>query len=420
MKMSGVNIHEDNDLNDLIDDHRPPKPLEMENLTGNNNNPHPVAFMGNKLCALLGLISMLMDSHPAISYTVVALLLLFLVTSMVMHSASIRNERKMDPRIKHDYSDVQSVYDLKLGSIDHWCIYGGDDGCTCDDPLEGTSHAERRGWIKTHKKNLERIDQTFSDNREIDVAFIGDSITEGWTGQSLGHNSTAFAGVPAIFEKFFSKDGGADYEGIALGISGDTSPNLLWRLQHNEMSWYWNPRVWWVTIGINDMMRTGCSEEVTLIGIIRIVEEIQVRQPGSIIVVNGLLPTSAMTLGKGEGLPGEEKAGNKQKHKLGQRKFLSKSVISVNDELKKFCDKNPTVKYFEPSGVFMNDEGKIDNKLMADGVHPTKQGYNEWAKAIVLKLEKLIATTNDFMGGDDFYYGSDPLGDDFFPSDDYS
>jgi hypothetical protein len=48
----------------------------------------------------------------------------------------------------------------------------------------------------------------------------------------------------------------ATVEGIALGIAGDTAPNVLWRLMHGEMPKYLNPKVWWLSLGNNDLART--------------------------------------------------------------------------------------------------------------------------------------------------------------------
>lgn len=50
------------------------------------------------------------------------------------------------------------------------------------------------------------------------------------------------------------------------------------------------PRVWWLSLGMNDLGRMQCSEEVVVIGILRVVEEILTRKPGAKIVINSMLP----------------------------------------------------------------------------------------------------------------------------------
>jgi hypothetical protein len=58
-----------------------------------------------------------------------------------------------------------------------------------------------------------------------------------------------------------------------------------------------NPKIWWLQLGLNDLGRTQCSEEVVVFGILRIVEEILVRKPEARIVINSLLPMSVLRLG---------------------------------------------------------------------------------------------------------------------------
>jgi lysophospholipase L1-like esterase len=51
-----------------------------------------------------------------------------------------------------------------------------------------------------------------------------------------------------------------------------------------------NPRVWWVALGMNDLGRMQCSEEVVILGILRVVEEILTRKPDAEVVINSMLP----------------------------------------------------------------------------------------------------------------------------------
>lgn len=59
---------------------------------------------------------------------------------------------------------------------------------------------------------------------------------------------------------------------------------------HGEMPENFNPRVWWISLGMNDLGRSQCSEEVVVIGILRVVEEIRMKKPNARIVINSLLP----------------------------------------------------------------------------------------------------------------------------------
>eukprot|EP00985_Skeletonema_marinoi_P030965 scaffold35071_cov88-Skeletonema_marinoi.AAC.1 len=56
------------------------------------------------------------------------------------------------------------------------------------------------------------------------------------------------------------------------------------------MPYDFNPKVWWLVLGMNDLTRMQCSEEIVVLGILRVVEEIRLRKPDAKIVINSLLP----------------------------------------------------------------------------------------------------------------------------------
>lgn len=73
-------------------------------------------------------------------------------------------------------------------------------------------------WNRTHSMNVEEAQAKLGD---IDVLFLGDSITEGWRGTSSGRPIARAKGASKVFRKYFSKDAGK-YDGLSLGISADT------------------------------------------------------------------------------------------------------------------------------------------------------------------------------------------------------
>merc|ERR1719203_1355390 len=123
-----------------------------------------------------------------------------------------------------------------------------------------------------------------------------------------------------LFKSYFNKEGGSDsttdansdvsvggagtpksggdgkiktgnkFNGLPLGIAGDTAPNVLWRILHGELPYYLKPQVFWIVLGTNDLAIKQCSEEVVLLGILRVIEEIQAERPDAKIVVNSIIP----------------------------------------------------------------------------------------------------------------------------------
>jgi len=59
---------------------------------------------------------------------------------------------------------------------------------------------------------------------------------------------------------------------------------------HGEMPDWFSPDVWWVSLGMNDLGRMQCSEEVVVMGILRVVEEILEKKPNAQVVLNSMLP----------------------------------------------------------------------------------------------------------------------------------
>jgi len=103
-------------------------------------------------------------------------------------------------------------------------------------PADGTFAAKGKtsSWSGFRAKNVERR-TLFAQRREADqnaIVFVGDSITEGW--HSLEQD---FAGLHVKVAN--------------RGIGGDTTPNLLYRLQEDILSLH--PRALVILVGTNDL-----------------------------------------------------------------------------------------------------------------------------------------------------------------------
>jgi lysophospholipase L1-like esterase len=243
-----------------------------------------------------------------------------------------------------------------------------------------------RWWARTHRINVDAA----SSKTDIDVLFLGDSITEGWRGTSRGHDIARAQGAQQVFTKHFEGGGSeAKYEGLALGIAGDTSTNLLWRIQNGELPDTLNPKVIWLLIGTNDFGNAWCSPELVLIGIIRVVEELRLRKPAATIVINGLLPRSFHR--KGYVMRGRPSLFGR----APRLPSLWRDIVSVNEELRQYSLSRDKVEYFETNLFFVDKKApreqlKINSHLMPDRLHPSADGYDLWAEQIVATLEELI------------------------------
>jgi len=332
------------------------------------------------------------------------------------------------------WTTINSKLDLKRDMIDHWCLDGSNNNCECADPFIPEAKFMDENWRKAAKLNHKAVkkavqnkfevkyshideeqkdettheyaeERTKSTFRTLDVLFLGSSNTEARTGREIGVEKDDLKGIKSTFETQFQTNS-SDYTGMALGIAGDTAVNLLWRIIHGgEVHPDMDPKVYWVSIGINDLIAAQCSEEVTLVGIINVVEELKIRKPNAFIVINSILPVHT---GK-DVLESNGKA-------LGHWRSLS----NINGVLHSFAKNTKKVKFFDGSKVFAKvDDGNlcVRGELYADNFHLNRKGQKMWGKAQIDFLHDLIQTpqeetenTVDDMSN--FRYYDDPLADD--------
>ena len=129
-------------------------------------------------------------------------------------------------RLYRDYSAIDLNYTFKASQVNHWCLWGGNDQCKCDDFTEPLSREEKKDWMKTHKINVDLIDTS----KDYDVVFYGDEVVEGWNGLNLGKPMLPVVKgtqVHTFFTQTFTKDGGGEFDGLALGIMGDVVSTVL-------------------------------------------------------------------------------------------------------------------------------------------------------------------------------------------------
>jgi hypothetical protein len=93
-------------------------------------------------------------------------------------------------------------------------------------------------WLGVYNRSigLNKLRQIFHKNFELSIPVLRD-------GTSLSEHD-------------YSKK---LLQGLCLGIAGDTNPNVLWRLMHGEMPPDFHPKIWWLSLGMNDLTRTKVS-----------------------------------------------------------------------------------------------------------------------------------------------------------------
>lgn len=194
-----------------------------------------------------------------------------------------------------------------------------------------------------HKQFLKIVEKG-----EGDVIFLGDSITQGWEG----------AGKKAWAETF------APMKAVNLGISGDRTTHVLWRITEGKELVPLKPKAAVIMIGTNNM-GVHTAEQIAG-GITAIVAELQKQKPDMKILLLGIFPRSA-------------KAEDKVRDKIKQ----------TNAMIAKLADGKKVV-YKDIGEKFLEKDGSLDKKIMPDFLHLSPAGYDIWAENIKEDLQNLL------------------------------
>lgn len=200
-----------------------------------------------------------------------------------------------------------------------------------------------------HKQFLKVVEKG-----EGDVIFLGDSITQGWEGQ----------------KKTWDEAFGA-FKPVNLGISGDQTGHVLWRITEGKELDPLKPKLAVIMIGTNNT--GGHSAEQIAGGVKAIVETLRKAKPDMNILVLGVFPRAG-GIGKDEPVAPKEK--------------LNPKVQAVNDLIAKLAD-DRKVFYKDIGGKFLNQDGGLERKVMRDLLHLSGDGYKIWAAAIKDDIAKL-------------------------------
>jgi lysophospholipase L1-like esterase len=208
-------------------------------------------------------------------------------------------------------------------------------------------------WRERHKEKLERIAQG-----HVDLVFLGDSITQNWE----RHGPPPWMDFVPIWQKFYG-----DRNAVNLGFIGDTTANLLWRINNGEVSGI-SPKVAVILIGTNNLVRT----EETVAGIDANIAALEQRLPHTKILLLGILPSDRSA-------------------------WATETNVAVNRELATKYAHNPVVTFLDLGHVFMVN-GKLNRDLFFDPkltpprapLHPTAQGQELMAQTMEPTLSALL------------------------------
>jgi lysophospholipase L1-like esterase len=196
------------------------------------------------------------------------------------------------------------------------------------------------GWVKRHDGYVQ-----IAKKGDVDLLFLGDSITDGWHGQKE-------------WDKNFVPLKAANF-----GIGGDQTQHVLWRLQNGELDGI-KPKLAVLMIGTNNL--GGNKDEQIADGVKAIVDELHKQTPETKILLLAIFP---------RGMKPTDQFRGRIKH--------------INEIIAKLDD-GKTVKYLDIGDKFLESDGTLPKDIMPDGLHPNAKGYKIWAEAIMPNVQEMM------------------------------
>jgi len=207
-------------------------------------------------------------------------------------------------------------------------------------------------WVKRHEQFIKDKDEALAKG-PVQLVFVGDSITDAWRGGEQN--------------KIFMERWG-QYNPLNLGISGDKTQEVLWRLENGELDGLdEGTKLVVMMIGTNNLgHRPAATPEDTAKGVECLVKTIRQKLPQSKLLLLAVFPRGT----------------------AADDPYRSQ-IRTVNSTISKLAD-GRQVRYLDIGKKFLADDGTLPRDVMPDALHPNAKGYQIWADAIDPAVKEMI------------------------------
>jgi lysophospholipase L1-like esterase len=197
-------------------------------------------------------------------------------------------------------------------------------------------------WQQRHESMNARVKQG-----NVDLIMIGDSITHGWEGEGKD-----------VWAKYYAKR-----NAVNLGIGGDQTAHVLWRLDHGNIDGI-SPKLAVLMIGTNNS-GSQMPEQIAA-GVKAIVEKLRAKLPTTKVLVLAIFPRG----------PNDQ---DKQRQVNVKTNMIIANLADGQNVF--FLDIGPT---------FLAADGTLSKEVMPDLLHLTSKSYQTWAEAMEPTVKKLM------------------------------
>lgn len=197
------------------------------------------------------------------------------------------------------------------------------------------------GWMERHESINAKARMG-----KIDLIYIGDSIVQRFEG----------VGKP-VWDHYY-----APRKALNLGISGDRTQHVIWRLDHGNVDGI-SPKLAIVMIGQNNGGHNTGPEIAE--GVTEVIQRIRTKLPQTKILLLAIF--------------------QRREKPTPERAVLAEA----NHIISQLAD-STWIYYLDIDSVFVRPDGTIPSSLMPDFEHPSELGFRRWAEAIETKVAELM------------------------------
>ncbi len=196
-------------------------------------------------------------------------------------------------------------------------------------------------WMTRHQSFNDRVKQG-----NVDLLLIGDSITQGWEGAGKD-----------VWAKYYGKR-----NAVNLGIGGDRTQHVLWRLDHGNVDGI-APKLAVLMIGTNNS--GGNTAEEIGAGIEAIVKKLREKLPQTKVLILAVFPR-----------------GDKPNPMREKNAKASQIAAKLADDKMVF--------FLDIGDKFLAPDGTLTKEIMPDFLHLSPAGYEIWAASTEPTVAKLM------------------------------
>ena len=201
---------------------------------------------------------------------------------------------------------------------------------------------KKGGWMRRHQSMNARVKKG-----NVDLVFIGDSITQGWEGRGR-----------QVWKKFYGKR-----NAVNLGIGGDRTQHVIWRLTNGNL-YDITPKLAVIMIGTNN---SGANTPQQIAeGVTAIVKILRDKTPKTKILLLATFP-------RGSNKNNKRRKVNEASNKIVAKLADGKQVI-----------------YLDIGEKFLESDGTLTRAIMPDLLHLNQKSYTIWAESIEPLVKKLM------------------------------